>query len=309
MQFLSQSMGWADNIMLAMAPLGIITVIISAIRVGGPSWLKAVIGRARGNLAVAEAELMSSTSKDVCELWNGEHVVRMAGKGPIREFLLVLPAQMTLGELKDKTKECFKIVMGVLVYSGFVTYYPALAFLKDGMPVAPHAYPLTAGGTLILVSGMLICSHVVESSTVETRHRVKSGKAAQVIWLQRAGTVNDQSFASYAIFADGLRSVITTKTPQILQVKAVLGTIISICGFLVQFVGLRGMHWSASIAQLGATLVMTVLRTLVRRRLAEPLLARRLSSGYEIEWLAMPPPGKNLNRQCLTTRAGISLGY
>lgn len=37
-QFMSQSTGWADNIILAMASLGILTIIISAIRVGGPSW-------------------------------------------------------------------------------------------------------------------------------------------------------------------------------------------------------------------------------------------------------------------------------
>ncbi len=30
MQFLSQSLGWADNIILAMAPLGIITIIVAA---------------------------------------------------------------------------------------------------------------------------------------------------------------------------------------------------------------------------------------------------------------------------------------
>ncbi|KAJ4183328.1 hypothetical protein NW755_009819 [Fusarium falciforme] len=32
-QFLSMSMGWADNVLLAMGPLGIITTIVSAIRV------------------------------------------------------------------------------------------------------------------------------------------------------------------------------------------------------------------------------------------------------------------------------------
>src|SRR3954470_16242840 len=87
MQFLSQSTGWADNIILAMAPLGIITAIVSAIRVGGPSWLKAVIGRARENRAVPESELMSSTSEEVCELWNGREVVRVMGTGQIRAFI------------------------------------------------------------------------------------------------------------------------------------------------------------------------------------------------------------------------------
>jgi hypothetical protein len=90
-QFMSQSMGWADNVILAMAPLGIITAIVGAIRVGGPSWLKAIIGRARESRAVAESELMSSTSNEVCELWNGQQIVRVMGSGPIREFIILMP--------------------------------------------------------------------------------------------------------------------------------------------------------------------------------------------------------------------------
>lgn len=88
---MSQSTGWAENIILAMAPLGIITAIVSAIRVGGPSWLKAIIGRARENRAVAESELMSSTSREVCELWNGRQIVRVMGEGPIWEFIILSP--------------------------------------------------------------------------------------------------------------------------------------------------------------------------------------------------------------------------
>jgi len=38
-------MGWADNILLGMGPLGIMTVIVSAIRVGGVRQLKALVGR------------------------------------------------------------------------------------------------------------------------------------------------------------------------------------------------------------------------------------------------------------------------
>lgn len=86
-QFMSQSMGWADNIIFAMAPLGIITAIVGAIRVGGPAWLRAIIGRARENRAAAEVELMSSTSPDVCELWNGQNIVRMMGSPPILQII------------------------------------------------------------------------------------------------------------------------------------------------------------------------------------------------------------------------------
>src|SRR4051794_37721820 len=37
-QFMAQSMTWMDSILFACAPLGIITAIVGAIRVGGPSW-------------------------------------------------------------------------------------------------------------------------------------------------------------------------------------------------------------------------------------------------------------------------------
>lgn len=88
-QFMSQSMSWADNIIFAMAPLGILTAIVSAIRVGGPSWLKTVVGRARETQASAELELMSSTSHEVCELWNGEAIVRVMGTPLVQELLYV----------------------------------------------------------------------------------------------------------------------------------------------------------------------------------------------------------------------------
>jgi hypothetical protein len=44
-QFLSLCTGWADNIILAMGPLGILTIIVSAIRLSNLKWLKALIGR------------------------------------------------------------------------------------------------------------------------------------------------------------------------------------------------------------------------------------------------------------------------
>ncbi|KAL8795906.1 MAG: hypothetical protein Q9195_001650 [Heterodermia aff. obscurata] len=46
-QFLSMSMGWADNILLATGPIGIITIVVSAIRIGGYRWSQAILGRGR----------------------------------------------------------------------------------------------------------------------------------------------------------------------------------------------------------------------------------------------------------------------
>lgn len=63
------------------------TAIVSAIRIGGPLWLRTIIGRARESRAVAEEELTSSTSEDVCEIWNGTSVVRLVGSPRILQIV------------------------------------------------------------------------------------------------------------------------------------------------------------------------------------------------------------------------------
>jgi hypothetical protein len=74
-----------------MAPLGIITILVSAIRVGGPLWLKAMVGRAKENVSDIEIELMSSTSREVCDLYNGASIVRSQGTAPVWEYICLFP--------------------------------------------------------------------------------------------------------------------------------------------------------------------------------------------------------------------------
>ncbi|KAF7539654.1 hypothetical protein G7054_g1965 [Neopestalotiopsis clavispora] len=444
MQFLSESVGWADCIIFAMAPLGIITAIVSAIRVGGPSWLKALVGRSRENMAAAEMELMSSTSKEACELWNGQDVVRCQGSAPIWEFIILLPQvpQVPSGKaLRDMNDEEMKAIrrvkvmrlneagpnlfkttapkdaglwnqfwfktrdwichdhlrkgklmsrnpddtewgedqqvasstpsaqavqdtinyedttgsshlmdaphddnreiiilrnteaaapnitinrpknvgrhqlylvavfgivlqLGVLLFFGFITYFPSMRYPKDDEPVAGYACPFTIVGTVVLAFGMLLCSHVVDSMTRESRYEAAGGKTTQLIWLQQQTTVSDQLFKSVALFPPQTAKMITassrifaegstedTSTQQRLvkriETKAILGTGVSLIGFAIQFIGLRGMHWSASIAQLVAVAVMTGLRAWVRRGFTDELHSKDLSQSYELDWFAL----------------------
>jgi hypothetical protein len=74
-------MGYGDDILLAMAPLGILTCVVSAIRVGGRKSLKALVGRARESRAAAEIEIMSSTSDAVCEVWSGTEISKHGASG------------------------------------------------------------------------------------------------------------------------------------------------------------------------------------------------------------------------------------
>jgi ankyrin repeat protein len=86
-QFLSESITTLDNFIFAMAPLGIITAIVSAIRVYGTPSLRAFIGRANEGGGIAEAELCSSTSRDVCELYHNGAIVRVLGRPKILEIV------------------------------------------------------------------------------------------------------------------------------------------------------------------------------------------------------------------------------
>ncbi|CAH0036540.1 unnamed protein product [Clonostachys rhizophaga] len=425
MQFISQSMGWADNLILAMGPIGIITIIISAIRVGGPKWLKALVGRARENLAAAEMELLSSTSKEVCELWNGSEVVRCMGKCSLTEFIILVPTKginkdtrvvihcedwrtyleervaytdklndsnpssekkehkkaatqiprcmsffrnspneenghnppldndnttndeqvsnqnnniiviringpkVETSKLPKKTEtpgkigntekmgdnenapnislNCHKLAsplelwvvaifgttlqLGVVAYWAFASYHPTLHYPKDGKNVADYAYPCAAAGTLTLVVGMMLCSHVVESRTTEKRY-VPRGKAHDIYfcWLQQEKFVNDQSFNSHIIYCKKKNKYIVLSRRDSeggrLKTLTIFSTIIALSGFVVQFVGLRGLHWSASVTQLGIVLFMLACKAFVRRGLASPPESSgSLKSGFELEWL------------------------
>ncbi|KAI0596351.1 hypothetical protein F4775DRAFT_316176 [Biscogniauxia sp. FL1348] len=443
MQFMSQAIGLADCILLAMAPLGIITTIVSAIRVGGPTWLKAVIGRARENLSAAEVELMSSTSKEACELWNGRNVIRCQGSARIWQFIclveecadaesqahhsdeieyktlkealqsgLIEPKCMEfpktmkamnltyalgitgpkhaydqlkdlLSSLRGKTprpllryiasythsikgakeerrenddvelasmdnisnassapsKKHRKVTIirdsdldapnlslnchnrvgraeiylmaaigtllqiGVLVFFGFITLYAPIKshFQKNNNPVANYAFPCALIGTIFLVTGMFLCALVIEQSTIESFYAPTMGNQAWIVWLQKSHVVNDQVFQPYAIYPTSNRTFITTsrRSPELdeqqhdkfkylgLETLTFVGTTSSLIGFIVQFVGLRGLNWSASVVQLGAVILMTCARTWVRRGLAEPPISSRLTSDFELDWLAL----------------------
>ncbi|KAK4124307.1 hypothetical protein N657DRAFT_663413 [Parathielavia appendiculata] len=339
---MSQSMCWADNIILAMAPLGVITAIVGAIRVGGLSWLKAIIKRARESRAIVEAELMSPTSNEVCEYWNGQQIVRVMGKGPIRESIILTPKQGVEG--RDQTndspenssaesrpewnatvratmlgKRTFKkqedpgkafpnvrdeeigsglnsewpdkvavvqiaiadtpnltlnthnqvgrgklymvvvcglvLQLGVLVYSGLATYHPNHMQLKDGNPVAGYAFP----------------------STSETRYRpLDETEFFGIIPETALPLITTAHRARQETILHNVREAITA-----------VGTMVSICGFVAQFSGLGDMHWSASVDQLGAAVVMTTFRGAIRRNLAKNSKAVPLVRGYELDWLAM----------------------
>ncbi|KAI8632861.1 hypothetical protein F5Y19DRAFT_332212 [Xylariaceae sp. FL1651] len=86
-QFLATSMSLADDVLLAVAPIGVITIIVSAIRTSGHRFMKSLIGRARESPDDEERELLSSTSRNVREIWNGRRVIRQTGPCVTKPFV------------------------------------------------------------------------------------------------------------------------------------------------------------------------------------------------------------------------------
>ncbi|RYP83495.1 hypothetical protein DL770_005385 [Monosporascus sp. CRB-9-2] len=100
-QYLSEATTFLDYFIFAMAPLGILTAIVSVIRVCGDSSLRAFIGRAQEGDGEVEAELCTSTSRDVCELFNKGGVTRVLGRPKILEVIQVDGGSGALDQSND----------------------------------------------------------------------------------------------------------------------------------------------------------------------------------------------------------------
>ena len=107
------------------------------------------------------------------------------------------------GELYTAALCGIVLQFGMLVFCGFSVYHQEFSqrFPKNGRPVGAYAFPIMALGTILLMVGMLICSAVVEKSTVETEY-LRKGKGSndvRLLWLQKSHTVSDQAFDSFVL--------------------------------------------------------------------------------------------------------------
>lgn len=245
--------------------------------------------------------ISNSQAKDKLEDLEEEIVIMRNTKADAPNITFNRPKNVGRRELYLVATFGIVLQLGVLLFFGLITYYSTLRYQKDGRTVVAYACPLAVIGTVVLALGMLLCSHVVDGTTREDRYEAVRGKTTQMIWLQQETTVSDQLFSSVALFPPQTSKVVTTSSrvltenptehgmlqKTIIETKAIIGTAVALLGFIIQFIGLRGMHWSASIAQLIALAIMTALRAWVRRGFTDELCSKRLSQSYELDWLAL----------------------
>lgn len=76
-----------DDFIFALAPLGILTAVVSLIRVCGNSTLRAFIGRAQEDPADSEREILSCVSDATAEIFTESGVARITGSPTILEIV------------------------------------------------------------------------------------------------------------------------------------------------------------------------------------------------------------------------------
>jgi ankyrin repeat protein len=377
-QYLSESIKFRDYLIFAVAPMGILTALVSAIRVCGSPSLRAFIGRAQEGGGIAEAELCSSTSRDVCELYNNGGIARVFGRPKILEVIYDpdhedspdetagiytlqeylnnkgkkswhrregkqrgdtesdpkanLPVtafapnlSLNIG-IKKQSPVVFNTVaygglvlqIGVLVFAAIVTYY--LKWGKGSSRPEPYACPLVIIGTILVCSGMFFCALLIGQSTEEEVWGRKGTDKASIHWLQPGGQViGDQTFDAFAYSdrdneEDCLEEyIISWKKKRSENFEwAVWATAgVTVCGFVLQFTGLRGIHSAVSVAQLGVVMVMGMARAALRMRRLNPKansFAMCLDEviGHELDWLALRIAQDHLRRDLGPPSAGSS---
>lgn len=323
-----------DDYIFALAPLGILTAVVSLIRVRGNSTLRAFIGRAQEDPGASELELLSCVSDTTAEVFTESRVARITGNPKILEVVVNEKGSVAVEKLsdvagkpsstdleKDATLPNLSLnkgirrrapfwfyaaavfgtglQSGVIIYAALTVLYWPDAFLKDGARVPSYALPMFVIGTILLTLGMFFCALLVENFS--EKHFLKVPKESRVYWIQPGNQeVGDQKIPSFVgqteKGVDFTRSV-RHHSPDVSldaskEAALVAVVVLTMVGFVIQFVGLRGLHSSVILANLGSTMVMTVVRTCLRaQRMNEQdnmLKDERKSvcnGEHELDWL------------------------
>lgn len=153
------------------------------------------------------------------------------------------------------------------------------SFKKNGKAVSSYAFPFFVIGTAFLFAGMFFSAVIIERSSKE--YIIKPKVPSKIYWLQPGNQdVGDQIFGAFLAAKEGPDSKMTTDLQYIKSIRdhrfdtentRIYSTVLStLFGFIFQFVGLRGLHASVILASVGATFVMSVVRTCLRAERMAP---------------------------------------
>lgn len=332
-QFLSESIDILDNVIFALSPLGVLTAVVSVIRICGSSSLKAFVGRAQEGPAEAESELLPCVSASTAELFNDSGVARVYGRpkiveivvweeendkngekfakiGTIKEALQegawscetkIAPSELPELDIpnlslnkgikrRSKRWSCCAVVIGgilqggqfhpmilsqpqssrrhpgTMIFAALTVFVFPQHFKKNDKAVASYAFPLYLIGTALLFIGMFFCAFIMERSSEE--FYLRPTKPSKMYWVQPGNQeIGDQAVNAFLAVEEHPEEYIKSVRDRRFDTKylEIYSTLAStLLGFILQFVGLRGLHASVTLAQLGSTFLMAIIRTFLR---------------------------------------------
>ncbi|KAL4818118.1 hypothetical protein BDW67DRAFT_174417 [Aspergillus spinulosporus] len=308
-QFLAESTSRLDNLIFALCPLGILTAVVSIIRICGNPSLRAFVGRANEAPGEAENELLSCVSEGTAELFNDGGISREQGSyelGTLRDALeakawyadgdgvhderelLQLPEldipNLSLNKGIDQrgpwwfyAAALFGTILqgGTLAYAALTVFWSSGIFGNDNDSATNYALPFYIYGSVSLSFGMFLCAFLIERSSSESY--LHPNKPSKLYWLQPGRqSIGDQDFGAFLAVEEGPNSSTSQDLKYIKSVRGpppkgkrpllVFTISVTMVGFVLQFVGLRGLHPSVIIADVGSTLLMAVVRTCLRTK-------------------------------------------
>lgn len=160
---------------------------------------------------------------------------------------------------------------------------------RAGKAIGNYGYPTWATGTAVITIGTCIWGWVVESSSWKislTGPSSKSGEMKpQIVLFQKK--ISELNTPAYAIMPtqpggqfriskrvwppspNGIQNTHTRREAVKRSILTIVGASITLIGFVCQNIGTRELHWPAGILQLGLTLLLTIARAWLRRRVGD----------------------------------------
>ncbi|KAF5624085.1 serine threonine phosphatase 6 regulatory ankyrin repeat subunit A [Fusarium tjaetaba] len=163
-------------------------------------------------------------------------------------------------------------LIAVILQASLLVIAAVVPYRAQDYESQPWGLPCYIGGSVLLFIGMLACPIAIERSTKEFKWRPSSGidnetqassevrtQSIDLFWVQRMQRGPQENKSARSEEDRRLES-------DFLAVTAIFA---GGAGFTVQFIGLMGLPWPCAVAQLGAIIVMAIIRALVRRRLGD----------------------------------------
>lgn len=190
------------------------------------------------------------------------------------------------GTVRPYAERFFLVSLGLAIQI-MVLYYAYLSSIQkhwSDIGNSTSTYPVSCFivGTLVEAAGLLVCTYWIRNSaSTETQEAGAWDRpiaSYQAFILQPECQVSDHAFPRIAVLLPKTKPIFVARdNVQEFEIDPgwnspgpwiPIGTFLSLAGFVAQFVGLRALHWSVAVLQLGATIFLTSLRTLERRKVA-----------------------------------------